>query len=170
MVETSYQCFKELLESHYIERELYPTEGAVETINWLRYKGIKVVLTTGFYRVVTDIILKKLGWDKGLNEKYVSVANSFIDMSIASDEVESGRPSPLMIQRAMNHFGIKDSKRVIKVGDTPVDLAAGRNANCLLSLAVTNGSHSEEELASLDNDGLLPTIGHLPDFLLRTIR
>ena len=137
----------------------------METIAWLRQNGVKVALTTGFYRVVTDIILEKLGWDKGLDENRVAVADSVVDMSITSDEVEKGRPEPYMIQKAMKQFGITDSKKVVKVGDTPVDLAAGRNANCLFSLAVTNGSHTEAELALLDNDGLLPTLGHLKGFL-----
>lgn len=164
-VEESYNTFRDLLEAHYENTDQHPTEGAVDTINWLRENGVKVALTTGFYRVVTDIILEKLGWDEGLDENYVSTGNSFIDMSITSDEVAKGRPQPFMIQKAMKQFGITDPKKVVKVGDTPVDLAAGRNAKCLFSLAVTNGSHTEAELSPLDNDGLLPTLGHLKGFL-----
>lgn len=164
-VQESYDLFRELLENHYRTTDQHPTEGALETIAWLRQNGVKVALTTGFYRVVTDIILEKLGWDKGLDEYRVAVADSVVDMSITSDEVEKGRPEPYMIQKAMKQFGITDSKKVVKVGDTPVDLAAGRNANCLFSLAVTNGSHTEAELSPLDNDGLLPTLGHLKGFL-----
>lgn len=164
-VEESYNTFRDLLEAHYENTDQHPTEGAVDTINWLRENGVKVALTTGFYRVVTDIILEKLGWDEGLDENYVSAGNSFIDMSITSDEVAKGRPQPFMIQKAMKQFGITDPKKVVKVGDTPVDLAAGRNAKCLFSLAVTNGSHTEAELSPLDNDGLLPTLGHLKGFL-----
>lgn len=164
-VEESYNTFCDLLEAHYESTEQFPTEGALETINWLRDNGVKVALTTGFYRVVTDIILEKLGWDEGLDENYVSTGSSIIDMSITSDEVPKGRPQPFMIQKAMKQFGITDPKKVVKVGDTPVDLAAGRNAKCLYSLAVTNGSHTEAELSRLDSDGLLPTLGHLKGFL-----
>ena len=91
-------------------------------------------------------------------------------MSIASDEVLKGRPQPFMIQKAMKQFGITDPKKVIKVGDTPVDLAAGRNAKCLYTLAVTNGAYTEAELAKLDNDGLLPTVGHLKSFLQKKLQ
>jgi phosphonatase-like hydrolase len=164
-VNASYDLFRDILEDFYRKTELQPTEGAVETINWLRSNGVKVVLNTGFYRVVTDIILAKLGWDKGLDAEHVVTGESFIDMSITSDEVEKGRPHPYMIQKAMRQFGISDPKRVVKVGDTPVDLGEGRSAGCLLSLAVTNGSHTEAELAPCDNDGLLPTFGHLKHFL-----
>jgi phosphoglycolate phosphatase-like HAD superfamily hydrolase len=86
-------------------------------------------------------------------------------MSITSDEVEKGRPHALMIHKAMKQFGITDSKKVVKVGDTPVDIAEGKTAKCLFSLAVTNGSHTEAELIRLNHDGLLPTLGHLRGFL-----
>lgn len=165
-VQESYDTFRDVLESYYRDNELRPTEGAIETINWLRTNGVKVVLNTGFYRVVTDIILAKLGWDKGLNADRVAEGEAFIDMSIASDDVEKGRPYPFMIRKAMQQFGITDSKRVVKVGDTPVDLEEGRQSECLFSLAVTNGSHTEAELRPLDNDGLLPTLGHLKPFLM----
>ncbi len=164
-VKASYDLFRELLEDFYRTQPLQPTEGAVDTIHWLRSNGVKVVLNTGFYRVVTDIILSRLDWDRGLNADRISAGDSFIDMSIASDEVEKGRPYPYMIRKAMAQFGITDPKRVIKVGDTPVDLEEGRQADCLFSLAVTNGSHTEAELAPLDNDGLLPSMTALRPFL-----
>jgi phosphonatase-like hydrolase len=164
-VKESYDLFREILENFYRNETLYPTEGTLEVIQWLRESGVKVVLNTGFYRVVTDIILAKLGWDKGLNAQYVAEGDSFMDMSITSDEVEKGRPHAFMIEKAMRQFGITDPKRVVKVGDTPVDLGEGRSANCLFSLAVTNGSHTKEELELCDNDGLLSTTGHLKGFL-----
>lgn len=164
-VEESYNAFRDLLEAHYESAELFPTEGALETMAWLRKNGVKVVLNTGFYREVTDIILEKLGWDEGLDENHVAIGQSVIDMSITSDEVEKGRPHAYMIYKAMKQFGITDPKKVLKVGDTPVDLAEGKTAKCLFSLAVTNGSHTEAELSRLNNDGLLPTLGHLRGFL-----
>jgi phosphonatase-like hydrolase len=164
-VEESYNTFCDLLEAHYENNPQFPTEGALEVFEWLRDNGVKVAVTTGFYREVTDIILEKLGWDEGLDENYVSTGDSIIDMSIASDEVQKGRPHPFLIQKAMKQFGILDPKKVVKVGHTPVELAAGKNAKCLLSLAVTNGSHTEADLLRSDNDGLLPSLAHLKGFL-----
>jgi phosphoglycolate phosphatase-like HAD superfamily hydrolase len=54
---------------------------------------------------------------------------------------------------------------VIHIGDTPVDLAAGINANCLLSLAVTNGTHTREQLQQYPNDGLLDSLLELPKII-----
>ncbi|MDQ2753392.1 MAG: HAD hydrolase-like protein, partial [Bacteroidota bacterium] len=63
-----------------------------------------------------------------------------------SDEVPAGRPHPYMIQLMMNKANITDAKRVIKVGDTEVDIQEGKNANCLYSVGVTTGAFTREEL------------------------
>jgi phosphonatase-like hydrolase len=144
----SYIIFQDILENFYYHQPVAPTEGALEIFEWCRGKGIKIALNTGFYRAVTNIILNRLDWQEG----------EMIDFVVASDEVPAGRPAPFMIQAAMAYFGITDPKEVVKIGDTPVDLAEGRNAGCLLSLAVTNGTHSAEQLAVLDNDGLLESV------------
>ncbi|MFM7400801.1 MAG: phosphatase, partial [Bacteroidota bacterium] len=62
-------------------------------------------------------------------------------------------------------FGVFHTKNVVKIGDTPVDLLEGKNADCLFSLAVTNGTHSFEQLSVFENDGLLKSLRYLPEFL-----
>ncbi len=161
----SFQTFRTILENYYRSHDVAPTDGALEVFDWLHAHNIKIALNTGFYRAVTDIILNKLGWLAGLDSNYVGGVGSVIHFSIASDEVPQGRPAPFMIQKAMSVFGIDDPKQVVKVGDTPVDLAEGRNAGCALSLAVTNGTHSRAELEVLDNDGLLQSLRELPGLL-----
>ena len=155
----SFETFRAILEKYYHENPVLPTIGALEIFEWARQNGIHIALNTGFYRKVTDIILGKLGWLPGQE-------NCPVDFVIASDQVPAGRPEPYMIQAAMAHFGITDSKQVVKIGDTPVDLLEGRKAGCALSLALTNGTHTEAELAVLDNDGLLPSLVALPQFLM----
>lgn len=161
----SFNVFRKILEDYYRANPVMPTEGALEAFEWLHQKGIKVALNTGFYRLVTDIILNKLGWLAGLNPQYVGGVGTVIDFSIASDEVPQGRPKPFMVQKAMSIFGITDPKQVIKVGDTPVDLAEGRNAGCAASLGVVNGTHSRAELEELEQDGLLESLLELPGWM-----
>jgi len=163
--DTSYEKFRMILEYHYKNQPVEPTEGTMEIFTELKAKGIKIVTTTGFYRKVTDIILQRLGWDKRLNNNYKGNDESIIDLSLTSDMVANGRPAPDMILKAMNIFGITNPKHVIKIGDTPSDLEAGRRANCLLSLGVTNGTHTKEQLERYDNDGLLPSILALRNYL-----
>ena len=161
----TFLAFRKILEDYYRSHPVVATEGALEVFEWLRQRDIKVALNTGFYRIVTNIILNKLGWLAGLNPQYVGGIGTIIDFSIASDEVPLGRPEPFMIQKAMAMFGLTDPKQVVKVGDTPVDLAEGRNADCAASLAVVNGTHSRAELEVLDHDGLLGSIRELPEWL-----
>lgn len=153
--EKSYAVFREILEEYYFSHPVEPTAGALEIFEWCREKGIKIALNTGFYRTVTNIILNRLDWQEG----------ETIDFVVASDEVPAGRPEPYMIQAAMAYFGIADPEEVVKIGDTPVDLAEGRKAGCLLSLAVTNGTHTAEQLTGLDGDGLLGSVLELKKVL-----
>lgn len=155
MAERSFHVFCEILEKHYQTQAVEPVDGVLEVFDWMRRNDLKIALNTGFYRKVTDIILGRLGWAPG----------GVIDFVIASDEVPQGRPAPFMIEKAMAAFGIADARQVVKIGDTPVDLKEGRNAGCRLSLGVVNGSHTREELAEVDHDGLLDSVRDLPAFL-----
>ncbi|MHA8056673.1 HAD family hydrolase [Aquirufa nivalisilvae] len=160
---TSYEDFTQILEQHYLNHEVKPTEGCLELFDYLHQHGIYIALTSGFYRKVANIILDKIGWGKSLNQNYMNIQNkSGIHLSICPDEVQgAGRPSPSMIELAMLRFGISDKSKVINVGDTPVDLAFGKNAGIRLALGVCNGTHTREQLASHPNDGLLNNIAEL---------
>lgn len=162
-VETSYSKFKEVLETYYKTHPVEATEECLETFSWLKSQGIKIALNTGFYREVTDIILNRLGWDIGLNSDYIGLEDSIIQASITPSEIykNEGRPAPYMIQKAMYQLGINDSKTVICLGDTPADLESGKNANCLFSLGVSNGTHTKEQLEKYPNDGLLSSLAEL---------
>lgn len=148
-VERTYRLFRTTLENHYLENPVVPTEGAEELFAWLRERGIKVALTTGFYRRVTDIILRQLGWQVGLDEQYRGGNDSIIDLSLTPDETGRGRPHPDMIFLAMKMLGVEAPQQVINIGDTPSDLQAGRAAGVRYSLAVTSGTHSREQLEEI---------------------
>lgn len=165
-VEGTFAVFRELLENNYRTQPVVPTEGAIEMFAWLKSRGIKIALNTGFYREVVNIILNRLGWDKGLNEQYIGHRNSVIDLSLTPTETGGkGRPDPDMILKAMEIFGITDPRQVAKIGDTPSDLQEGKLAGVGLNLAVVTGSHTREELEVHENDGLLNHLGELRAFL-----
>lgn len=162
-IKNSYNAFREILESHYSHSEILPTEGTLDVFDFLKQKNVKIALTTGFYRRVTDIILKRIGWSKGLGANYAG--NGLINASVSSDQVVSGRPNPYMIFRAMELCEVNDVRKIIKIGDTPSDLGEGKNAGCRFSLGVTNGTHTREQLELLENDGLFPSITLFNQFL-----
>ncbi|GAB3516061.1 HAD family hydrolase [Emticicia fontis] len=163
----SYDYFRMILEDHYRKNEVRTTEGCLEIFDFLRKNNIKIALTTGFYRTVTNIILDKLGWLDGLEYNYVNTSGkSVIDVSIASDEVQKGRPEPYMIQKAMKLMGVADPFEVINIGDTPSDLKSGVRAGCRMSLGVVNGTHTRQQLTILRNDGLLNSLKDLKDIII----
>jgi phosphonatase-like hydrolase len=150
-VDASYDAFRRILEDHYETTPVQPTPGCLECFGWLRASGVKIGLTTGFYRRVTDIILGRLNWPA--------------IPCVTSDEVPKGRPAPYLIHRTMAQLGAEDVRRVVTIGDTPSDLQAGRNAGCGWTLGITSGSHTREQLAAVPNDGLIHTLAELKDIL-----
>lgn len=164
-VNTSYATFREVLEDHYRNSEVKPTEGCIELFAYLREHNVKIALTTGFYRKVADIILNKLGWLNGLNDEYLRSGESPIDLSITSDQVAKGRPDPDMIERAMAMLDVADPKQVGAVGDTPSDIEAGLKAKCGLVVGVTNGTHTTAQLEGLGAHHLASSLPALQKLL-----
>ncbi|WNZ24104.1 HAD hydrolase-like protein [Leptolyngbya sp. NK1-12] len=164
-VNASFNQFKLILEDYYRTQAVQPAEGCLELFAWLKSQHIKIALTTGFYREVTNIILERLGWNQGLAANYVGSAESMIQVSVTPSEIyaNEGRPAPFMIQKAMYYLKIRDPKAVVNIGDTPSDIESGYNANCLLSFGITNGSHTKEQLEAYPNDGLLASLHELKD-------
>lgn len=116
--------------------DLQPLPYAEEVFATLKDKGVKIGLNTGFPNEITDVIIDRLGW---LND-------GKIDFVISSNEVKAGRPFPYMIEALMKKADVHDTKKVIKIGDTEVDVNEGKNAGCLYSIAVTTGAFAQEEL------------------------
>ena len=164
-VDVSYNVFRKILENHYRTNGATPTKGCLDTFAYLREHGIAIALTTGFYRVVTDIILDKLGWLDGLNDQHIGSPDRIIQLSIASDEVVRGRPYPDMIERAIQQLGVTNPKTVVNIGDTPSDLLSGRAAGVGLNLGVTNGTHSADQLNAYPHDYLLSSLAELPSVI-----
>lgn len=157
--QNSYAVFREILEAHYENvPDVLPTEGCMELLKYLHQQQVKVALTTGFYRKVCDIILERMGWKSMLDATYTGNPSSLISFSICSDEVEHGRPAPDMIFKAMSTLAITDAATVINFGDTPSDLESGKRAGISLSLGLNNGTHTDDQLKGLANDGIFSSL------------
>ena len=130
--------FLQLMIDYYTNAaEITPLPNAEEVFASLKEKQVKIGLDTGFSKEITDIIIDRLGWIK----------DNRIDVVISSSEVKAGRPAPYMIEKIMKETNVQDLKKVIKVGDTEVDIFEGKNAGCLYSIAITTGAFTREELA-----------------------
>ncbi len=135
-----YSEFQSLLMSSLAEyAELIP--GALETIDTLRGRGLKIGSTTGYTRAMMDVIAP-LAWQQGYKPDYL----------ICSDEVQAGRPYPYMIYRNMMELGVFPPFKVVKVGDTTADVLEGRNAG-VWTVAIISGS-SELGLTQEEMDAM----------------
>ena len=75
-----------------------------------------------------------------------------------------------MIYRAMELCNVNDVRKIIKIGDTPSDLAEGKNAGCRYSFGITNGTHTKIQLAKHENDGLFDNLDQFQLFLEKLIQ
>lgn len=129
--------------------------GVEDFFDFCRENGTTVALNSGFPRKIVDVIMDRLGW----------VENGQVALTIASDEVATGRPSPLMIQQLMQKLGIQNSSEVLKVGDTMVDIQEGRNAECGKVIGITTGTYSREQLEAYAPDHVIDNLLDLKRFL-----
>lgn len=127
-----------------------PIAGAEATFSWLRGRGIKVALNTGFDRTIADLIVDALDW------------RPRVDAVVCGDDVENGRPAPDLICKAMAATGIAEARRVMAVGDTVLDLRAGRNAGAGWVVGVLSGAHGRAQLAAEPHDTLIASVADLP--------
>lgn len=149
--ETVYDSFREHLARLYNAGGVEPVEGVEETFRWLKRRGVRAALNTGFDREITTLLLSSLGWDEGV-----------VDVVVCGDDVERGRPAPDLIFRAMEAAGVCDARRVMNVGDTVLDLQAGHNACVRWNVGVLTGAHGRSTLEQEPHTHLLDSVASLP--------
>jgi len=127
--------------------------GATETFAWLRARGIKIALTTGFDRDVAGLLIDALGWRK--------LADTFV----CGDDVAKGRPAPYLIFHAMEATGVDSVHAVGTLGDTVLDLRAGHNAGVKLNIGTLSGAHDRARLAACPHTHIIDSVADLPRLL-----
>lgn len=94
--------------------------GVKKVCNDLQAQGIKIGVSTGFTRVMVDVLLKDV------------IAQGITpDATVAGDEVVNGaRPAPHMVFKNLDIMGISDVKSVVKCDDTTSGIGEALNAGC----------------------------------------
>lgn len=154
-VETLHAAFVERLRAAYAEVPPTPLPGVPEALAALRESGVRVVLTTGFDRQVTDPMLAALAWTVG----------DTLDGVVCASEVAAGRPEPHMIHRAMEQTGITDPAAVLVAGDTALDIRAGHAAAAGIIAGVLTGAQTRAELAAEHPSHILNGVRDIPALL-----
>lgn len=143
--------FKHRLAAAYQTLDVKEQPGATLLFASLHDRGIKVVLNTGYDRATAESLVARIGWQVG----------SHIDGLITASDVPNGRPGPEMIHLAMQQTGVADSKAVAKIGDSQIDIAEGKNANCGMTFGITTGAHTESMLLESQPNAVLQNLDEL---------
>ncbi|MGL5616584.1 MAG: phosphonoacetaldehyde hydrolase [Sarcina sp.] len=136
--------------------ELKP--NVLEVVTELKNRGIRVGTTTGYTKGMMDVILP-VAKEKGYDPEF----------TIASDEVEKGRPYSYMMDANAKVFGIEDMSNIIKVGDTVVDMEEGKNAGAYAVGVILGSSElglTEEEVINMDKEELTVKMAEVKEKLL----
>ncbi|SHL30288.1 phosphonoacetaldehyde hydrolase [Roseibium suaedae] len=115
--------------------------GALDTVRWLRSRGMKIGSTTGYTRSIMERVLP------------VAAAQGYEpDNLICADDLAEGRPGPLGMYQCFVDLAVYPPSAVIKVDDTEPGIAEGVAAGCVtvgLALSGNYAGKTPEELASL---------------------
>lgn len=155
MAASIFEDFKKLLVEAYNSLNVTSYEGVEQMLYKLREDGIKVALNTGYDRNTAQLLLDKMKWNIG--KEY--------DILVAADDVALGRPNPDMILEAMMKLDVQNEEFVLKAGDSIIDIEEGKNANCGVTIGVTTGAHTREQLLSANPTYVLDSLADLKNLI-----
>lgn len=118
----------------YSEADLVPEPGAVELLEGLRERGVKVGLVSMTVSRSVLTALNRLGM------------LSLFDAVVCGDMVSARKPSPVPYRAALALFGVAPADAVV-VEDSPTGIAAGRAAGCHV-IAYTGASIRQDVSAA----------------------
>jgi len=121
-----------------------PIPGVPETVEAWRSAGLGIGSSTGYTRPLLDLVIA------------AAVRHGYApDASVTPDEVGGGRPKPFMCYRNAILLGAYPLWHCVKIGDTPADIAEGRNAGMWTIAITATGNEiglSREEWEALPPD------------------
>ena len=115
--------------------------GAIEAIEALRARGMRIAGTTGYTRPIMDVL-----------EPLAAASGYRPELTVCAGDLPAGRPSPLMMWYAMAKLGVWPAACVVKVDDTAPGIGEGKAAGTwTVGIALTGNAVglSAAELAVL---------------------
>ena len=123
----------------------YP--GALDAVRTLKAQGSRLAIVTSKNRH---------GLEKGLD---LCGFHGLFDVLVTSDDLEASKPSPEPVHLALARLGAKPAQALL-VGDSPHDIAAGRDAGATTAACLW-GPFSREQLAAERPDHWLASFADL---------
>lgn len=150
--------------------------GLLETVQYLRQRGVRIGTTTGYFRDAAQLV-----YQAAQQQGYQP------DFNVCAEDVPVARPAPWMIYRNMEALNIYPPQAVLKVGDTVPDILEGVHAG-VIAVGVTHSSSDvgmtldefqaadegerqariervQNKMIAAGAAATLPTIAELPQFL-----
>jgi phosphonatase-like hydrolase len=146
-----YISFLAQLGKAYATMEIFPQDNALELFHQLKKRDILVILNTGYNMETAEMLIKKLGWKKGID----------FDGLVTATDVQNNRPQPDMILLAMKQFHVSEGGEVVKVGDSIIDIEEGEQAGCKMNIGITTGAHTREQLQTANPDHIIDNLVEL---------
>ena len=107
--------------------ELVP--GTVDVVERCRQRGIKIGSSTGYARVLMDVLAPE------------AARRGFVpDAIVTADEVPEGRPAPWMCLENAKRLGVPAMQTIVVVDDTVPGIEAGRNAGMWAVAVAASGN------------------------------
>lgn len=153
--------------------------GALDTIAWLRDRGVKIGTTTGYSRAIMEVVLPLVA-QQGFEP----------DSLLCAGDLPVTRPTPLGMYQALIDLQAWPAQAVVKVDDTVPGLLEGRFAGCMTVGILASGNEAgltanawgsmdrdarqavrirvAERLVEARPDHLIDTVADLPDLLEKT--
>jgi phosphonoacetaldehyde hydrolase len=128
-----------------VRRHAALVPGARELTDELRIWGIKIGSTTGYLRPLMDILTSEAA-RQGFSP----------DAVVCPSDVPVGRPFPWMCFLNAMRLNVYPPRRMVKIGDTPMDMQEGSNAG-MWTIGVTV-SGNEVGRAETELDSLQPQV------------
>lgn len=151
----AFNYFLAQLDIAYKNFKVTPMPGAEHVFTALKQAGIKVVLNTGYNRATAESLLAQLGWSEGAQ----------IDLLVTASDVPHNRPMPDMILYAKDKLSIADTKQMVKIGDSCIDIEEGKNAGCLLNIGITTGAQTETQLMQAKPDYIVHSLSAMLEII-----
>lgn len=119
-------------------------DGAADLVRDLRLRGVKIGSTTGYTRTMMQAILP------------TAAAQGYLpDAVVCAGETLEGRPSPLMVWKAVVEMGVWPARACVKVDDAEVGMGEGLEAGCWTVGIAASGNGvglSQADLEDLPED------------------
>lgn len=143
------ECMEAMVDSFnkFIDGEnVVPLSGVQELLKKLSENGFLMGLVTGNLEDIARGKLKKAG-----------IGQYFKLGGFGSDDLNRANLVKIAIKRAKGNFNFSFNNNVFLIGDTPKDIAAGKEAE-VKTIGVASGIYSENQLKNAGADFVVPNL------------